>query len=587
MTVALKKKIANQKTNLQKIEFLKRQLKELDALEMQTKSKLVKPSKKKAPNVSTPNKTLQTTTTKKQPLPKENTTDQKRYEKRKPLNKEEAKFISDLWYTGEAGYAGRDVFYQKLKRIYEKNNTPQAERISRRRLWMWLSSQETNQVHRDITKHSIEIKPVVAKVRFEKAQLDLVIKSGQDSTNSKPAILTFIDVGTRMAFVRILKGMKQTDSIKAVDSILKEALNLLSPEDIKYRTKRFELGKSKTWSTIHCDNGSEFGKDFTAFLESKNIRVVKGQANRSTSQGMIERFNRSIQSSMQREITSTGARWWDILDRHCKNYNNKTNRNLKLKKEGDKTFTIYTPNELFREDRKILAQLHDNKISALGKANKRYGIEKEIEVGQIVRIVIQSKRKKALNKGFTPNWSFDLYEVYKIKPPPGGDDSVQPYLFFVKNKESGEKKKESLTIQDIQLVNGDVEKPPKSLRVKEKIGVTTRNQTKLDAQQVEILDTPKNNPKKESKPNIESEPKTTSKSKASPSDDELIGRSVSKTINHKEKEYSVTGKIVNKQRRKKGAVRLWYYRLEWSKTHENKWDYKEFNYIKKSEIKRC
>ena len=63
------------------------------------------------------------------------------YEKRKPLTPKEKKWLIDLWYGGDGAYSGRDVFYERMKRIYEKENTPKEEQISRRRMWMFLSAQ--------------------------------------------------------------------------------------------------------------------------------------------------------------------------------------------------------------------------------------------------------------------------------------------------------------------------------------------------------------------------------------------------------------------------------------------------------------
>ena len=85
------------RANLKKIAELKARLKKLEGetySEPQTKSTPPpnKPAKKTDPN-----------------RPKQNP-----YEKRKPLNEEERKFVSDLWYKGEANYSGRDTFFQKL-----------------------------------------------------------------------------------------------------------------------------------------------------------------------------------------------------------------------------------------------------------------------------------------------------------------------------------------------------------------------------------------------------------------------------------------------------------------------------------------
>ena len=77
------------RTNLQEIKELREKLKELE----QETDEAVSPSK---------------TVQKKRVIPDPNRKKQDPYAKRKPLTKEESKFLSDLWYTGEAGYAGRE-----------------------------------------------------------------------------------------------------------------------------------------------------------------------------------------------------------------------------------------------------------------------------------------------------------------------------------------------------------------------------------------------------------------------------------------------------------------------------------------------
>ena len=554
------------RSNLKKIAELKARLKKLEGetySEPETKATTpYKPAKKRDPN-----------------RPKQNP-----YEKRKPLNEEERKFVSDLWYKGEGNYSGRDTFFQKLKRIYNDKGTPQKERISRRRLWEWLRKQEINQIHRAITKHSIQIKPTLAKSRFERCQIDLVIK-GKDSVQTYKAILTCVDVGTRMAFTRVLKGTKQKDAIPAMESIMEEALGLLNDEDKNARQQRSQANKSTTWSVVASDNGAEFGAEFTSFLQGKNIRHVKGVANKSTSQAMIERYNRTLQSSMQKEISATGAKWYDngFVKKHTDMLNKQTNRNLKLRKEGDKTFTIYTPMELFEEDRTVLDQLFKNKMSALGKANKGFKHETEITIGQTVRIVLKDKRKKALVKGFTPNWSKDLYTVHKIKRPK--DEGVKPYLYFVKSKSTGTSLNEPFTIQDIQVVHGEVEAPPKDIQIKQNVGTTTRAKEKQQEQppttppappqRKPIADKPKNESRTEPPPR---------KKKTTPATTGYVDRQVQSFIDYEDKEYRIEGVVVEQQRRKKGAGKVWFYKVQWDTRHSEKYDYKEFEWVKKNDL---
>ena len=572
-----------QRSNLRKIAELKQKLK---ALEKTTSTNTDKSTNKERESTSTTkNKdtTTDTTTTTKN---KDDTKKKNPYEKRKPLNEKEKKFVSDLWYKGDGNFSGRDTFFQKLTRIYDKQGTPQNDRISRRRLWMWLRDQEVNQIHRAITKNSIQIKPILAKSRFERCQIDLVIK-GTDSVQTHKAILTCVDVGTRMAFTRVLKGTKQKDTIVAMKSILDEAFNLLNDNDKQTRAKRPETKKSKTWSVVASDNGSEFGTEFTAFLNDNHIKHVKGVANKSTSQAMVERYNRTLQSSMQKEITATGAKWYDdgFVAKHTSMLNSTTNRNLRLRKDGEKTYTIYTPKELFEEDRAVIEQMFKNKLSSLGKANKSYAHEADIELGQTVRIVLRAKRKKALVKGFTPNWSTELYSVYKIKRPK--DEQVKPYLYFVKLKSSGRVVNEPFTIQDIQVVHGSVDKPPSNIQVKRSVGTKTRSKM---SKEEETTAKEQTSPVSANRKAVASKPKNDSTTEEAPasntSKDGYVGRQVQSFIDYQNKEYRIEGDVVAEQRRKKGARRVMYYKIKWGSRHSSKYDYREHEWITKTELMR-
>ena len=227
-------------------------------------------------------------------------------------------------------------------------------------MYIFLEAQETQQIHRAITKHSVEIAPISTDNKFNIAQTDLVFHkgSGKDPLAKYKAILTFIDVSTRYAFARLLTGLKQKDTTEAVESILEEALQLIPDEDKQDREARTKQKKSKTWSLVISDNGSEFSTDFSAMLSRNKIRHSKGVANRSTGQAIIERFHSTLMGAIEREVTSPGRPWYELLDKAVTQYNHKTNRNLRLKKADDETYTLYTPSELFKEKRDVLIQLH-------------------------------------------------------------------------------------------------------------------------------------------------------------------------------------------------------------------------------------
>ena len=432
----------------------------------------LKKAKKKPPTIQKPKLLL-----------KDMTPEQKkvRYDKmrRKPLSKLEQDFLKDFYYKGEGSYAGRDVMYNAMKAHYTKHKTPKTQQISRRRMWeSFLSKQESNQLHRAAPKNSEVIRPINSKYKLQKLMADLVIRGG-DSARKYHGILCVVDVATRKAWTELLvKGTTSKIVAKAMDKILQRMQDELPETD-----------KGLTVRTIGTDGGAEFKSEYADLLKSRNIKQIVGIANRSTSQSIVERFNGNLQASMGKETTATGADWHTLVEKHTAMYNNnRTHRLTRLKETeeemmkrveetGEKNkgrqkqeYKLYTPNELYKADRKTLLQLHDNKASTLGSQNKdTQKIQERIKVGDMVRLVDMSKRKGALAKGYKPSYTREVYEIFKIHKP-RGTNSNKPYKFYVKDRETGKKKTIQTrpvpyTIKDFMVIDPDVQYAPDDLKV--------------------------------------------------------------------------------------------------------------------------
>ena len=391
--------------------------------------------------------------------------------KRMDLSKVEKEFLQDFFYN-KSGYAGRDVLYKQLQAHYEQNKTPEKLRISRRRMWeFFLQKQEVNQLHRPAKKSSLTIKPINASNKLDRAQADLIIR-GQDSVRKYKGILCVVDVATRRAWTEVLTSTTSKAVAKAFDAILDRVYDSLTDEEKKRRKDRESSNKPKTFTIVQTDNGSEFKKDFNTRLKELNIQQVYGVSNKSTSQSIVERFNQTLQSGMERERTATGNKeWHTLVQKHTDFYNDKTNRNLRLKDTADPkaTYKVYTPNELWKVDRQVLRSLFENKNKDLSQSNKEVGKEDTLNVGDTVRIVDFGKRKGALSKGFKQSWSKELYTIFKLKRPKASE-SGRPVKFYVKQTESGKERKDAngrlipYTINDLQKINNGVEKTPDSVR---------------------------------------------------------------------------------------------------------------------------
>jgi hypothetical protein len=134
-----------------------------------------------------------------------------------------------------------------------------------------------------------------------------------------------------------------------------------------------------------------------------------------------------------------------------------------------------------------------------------------------------------------------------------------------------------------------VEAPPADIQIKEKIGATTRSNKPEEPTTPPAppapstptrkpqADKPKNESRTEPPP---SQPKksTTTSAKS------YVDRQVQSFIDYQGKEYRIEGTVVEQKRRTKGASKVWSYRIRWDEKHSSKYDYKEFEWIKKNDL---
>jgi len=111
----------------------------------------------------------------------------------------------------------------------------------------------------------------------------------------------------------------------------------------------------------------------------------------------VERFNRTLKTKMWREFTARGSyKWIDILYDLVQDYNNSKHRTIGMK-----------PNEVTAQHEPLLREIHDR-----NDASRKRGVVRFKE-NDCVRI---SKIKGVFEKGYTPNWSSELYFIHKILP---------------------------------------------------------------------------------------------------------------------------------------------------------------------------
>ena len=171
---------------------------------------------------------------------------------------------------------------------------------------------------------------------------------------------------SKYAFAILLKDKKGISIVKAFQSILD-----------KSRRK-----PNKMW----VEQGSEFyNSAFKKWLEDDICLYSMHNEGKSV---VAERFIRTLKSKLYEHMTAVLRDVYYVLDDVVKKYNNKWHSTIKIKPKdvGDDNFTEYVdePNE---------------------KSPK-------FKVDDRVRI---SKYKNVFAKGYTPNWSEEVFVVSKVK----------------------------------------------------------------------------------------------------------------------------------------------------------------------------
>ena len=191
-------------------------------------------------------------------------------------------------------------------------------------------------------------------------------------------LLCAIDLYSKYAFVIPLKDKKGISIVNAFNKIIKQS-----------NRKPYEI-----W----VDQGSEFyNRVFKKWLSDNDI-IMYSTFNEDKSV-VAERFIRTLKGKLYKHMTVTGKNvYYDVLDDIVNEYNNTKYNTIKMK-----------PIDV-EDNKRVYTDEHNGKDS-------------RFKVGDRVRI---SKFKNIFGKGYTPNWSKEIFIVDKI------NDTV-PYTCNIKD----------------------------------------------------------------------------------------------------------------------------------------------------------
>lgn len=186
-------------------------------------------------------------------------------------------------------------------------------------------------------------------------------------------ILVVIDCFSKFVWTAALKDKSGPTTTQAMRVILKE---------------------KRVPKNLQTDNGKEFyNSNFKTLMNDFTINHYSTYSIIKAS--IVERVIRSLKEMLYRQFSERGNyKWYDILEQITKNYNERKHRTINMRPcdvQGS------------RVQNKLLSTVYSNiKIAGVAK----------YKVGDYVRI---SKQKAAFAKGYTPNWTTELFKIRSVK----------------------------------------------------------------------------------------------------------------------------------------------------------------------------
>jgi len=276
-------------------------------------------------------------------------------------------YLRDLYYNpvSEVSYSNITELWDKIKFDNKK--------IKYNELKSWLLDQPTYQIHKKILKNYTTRKVMVSYID-QQWQADLIDMSNLEEHNKSYFwILNVIDIFSRYVWSKPIKNKSGIEVTNAFKLIFKEAI----PEKIQF------------------DQGTEFyNKNLKKLLSDNDVEYFSTHSEKKAS--VVERFNKTLKTRMYKYFTANNTyKYIDVLDDLVKGYNNSKHSSINMK-----------PINARKEENSEL--VWNNLYGAF--VTHDFGSPK-FKVNQTVRI---SKYRKTFDKGYTPNFTEELFKIKKI-----------------------------------------------------------------------------------------------------------------------------------------------------------------------------
>ena len=246
-----------------------------------------------------------------------------------------------------------------------------------RKIAKYLRQNQTHSLHKPRRKN-FKRRRIIVYYPYQIVEMDLIdLRNLSGSNRNFNYILLTIDLFSKKIWLRKLKTKSGTETADAIKSVFHDMESI--PQ------------------TVIFDEGLEFYNRHVDMLFSQyNIHYYSIKT--STKAGAAERGNRTIKSMMWKYFTEFKTKTWvDQLEGFQSTYNNTYHRIIKR-----------APNEVAWADRKkifkiMYPEIHDRIKCKLQEKDK-------------VRVAI---KKSIFEKGYTQNWSKEIYTVTSVRQKGG------------------------------------------------------------------------------------------------------------------------------------------------------------------------
>ena len=236
------------------------------------------------------------------------------------------------------------------------------------------SSNFAKEIHHKVIRKFTRRKVIVTGIDKIWAMDLASMESFVEYNNGYKFILCIIDVFSKFAWCVPLKNKSATTVLNAVTDVVKKSDRI--PE--------------KIW----VDRGSEFyNKDFQKWAKSNDITIYSTYG--ESKSVVVERFIRTLKEMITQFFTSTNSRdWVKILPKVMNTYNNRVHRTI-----GMSPLQASDP----ENEMSIILRTQKSPVAKITKP--------KFAVGDQVRI---SRIKEEFENGYMPNFSYEVFKIYKV-----------------------------------------------------------------------------------------------------------------------------------------------------------------------------